>query len=346
MNRGRALAVGLVAAVLWACAGAGAAAAAQKNAAKGPTLAGAVAELKREYAAYRKDPDAAPLRTASDYFLDQPGAPPPAAVLAALEKPLGDDARLAAYVKWQLLSALPETLEEADDAQRLIKAYQKAPLPALRYGAAPREKQQLDALLTRARPQDDVPLTARLEEAVAHGHDADAPVMAYRDALYRRLPVGRDRFRAGLQDAYARLSVAAPTTDHMARVAEELRDWARSGDATAAQVGEVAELVGRLRFEEGPPYYASAAVRRGKLSWVVKRDTLMTGKKLADLHKLLLDAAASAAQTPSSPPDADGAPDAADPDPADGAGVDAAGDDDQGKPKKTTGKNKKAGTDS
>ena len=360
MTRGRALAVGVVAAaLLWACAGvAGAAQKGKANgkppaAAKGPTLASAVAELKREYAAYRKDPEQAPLRTASDYFLDHPGAVSTPAVLAALEKPLGNDARLAGYVKWQLLSALPETLEEAD-AKRLIKAYQKAPLPAPRYGSAPREKQELDALLTRARPQDDVPLTARLEEAVARGRDADAPVIAYRDGLYRRLPPGRDKVRAGLQDAHARLSVAAPTEEFMAVVAEELQGWALSGDATPAQVGEVAELVGKLRFVEGPPYYESAAVRRGKLSWVVKRDTLMTKKKLADLHKLLLDTARMPS-SPTAPDDADAdaddadaaddAPDPADPGADDGAAGGAGDPDAEDEPKKTTRRNKKAGTD-
>lgn len=328
------------------------------GAAKPPSLDPAVAELKREYAAFVKDPDAAPLRTECDYFADHPRTVTPAALLAVLEKPIpgagGGDNRQAAYVKWQLLSGLPETLDAAT-VQRLIKIYQKAPMPAPRYGFTPQEKRQLDAALAGARPQDDVQLTARLEEAVERAYAADATITAYRDELYRRLPVGRDKFFAGLRDATERMSVAAQKWDLMEALVEELQGWALSGDATRAQVREIAELVGRLRFVESPPYYASAGVKKGKVAWVVKTDTLFTKKKLADLHKLLLEAAgvqAPAAAPPGAagagkggkakdPKDRNGAA-AADPDPADDDDDAAAADEDE---KKKT-KAKKAGTDS
>lgn len=328
------------------------------GAAKPPSLDPAVAELKREYAAFVKDPDAAPLRTECDYFLDHPQTVTPAALLAVLEKPIsgggGGDNRQAAYVKWQLLSGLPQTLDAAT-VQRLIKIYQKAPMPAPRYGFTPQEKRQLDAALAGARPQDDVQLTAKLEEAVERAYGADAPITAYRDELYRRLPVGRDKFFAGLRDATERMGVAAQKWELMEVLVEELQGWALSGDATRAQVREIAELVGRLRFVESPPYYASAGVKKGKVAWVVKTDTLFSKKKLAGLHKLLLEAAgvqAPAAAPPhvagagkggkaKDPKDQNDAA-AADPDPADDDDDAAAADDD--KKKKT--KAKKAGTDS
>ena len=123
MNRERVLATGAcVIALLLACALSALAAPKGKSgkaAAKGPTLDGALAELRREYAAHQKDADAAPLRDACDYFVDHPQEVPPAALFGVLEQSNGKDNRLAAYVKWQLLGALPETLDDAQ-VQRLI----------------------------------------------------------------------------------------------------------------------------------------------------------------------------------------------------------------------------------
>lgn len=360
MNRGKALAT--VAIALVAVAGAaGVGAAVQKDvptrkargqAAKAPSLEGAIAELKREYAAYVKDPDAAPLRSECDYFIDHPQTVTPGAVLAVLEKPMPGDSRLAAYVKWQLLSGLPDELDPAT-VQRLVKVYQKAPMPAPRYGFTTREKRKLDAAVAGARPQDDVQLTAKLEEAVERGYGADAPITAYRDELYRRLPVGRDKFFAGLRDATERMSVAAQKWELMELLVEELQGWALSGDATQPQVREMAELVGRLRFVESPPYYASAGVRKGKVAWVKKNDTLFSKRKLADLHKLLLEAAGMAPPADAAAADDDKANGnagkaaprgaAADPD-ADAAAPGDAGDADDDSEDDV--KDKKTGTDS
>src|SRR5687768_2271784 len=116
MSRGAALATGAIIAA-FLCAGASAAAPKGKSgkagaAPKGPTLESAVAELRREYLAHQKDALNAPLRTACDYFAENPQDVPPSAVFNLLEKPDGKEPRLAAYVKWQLLGALPATLED------------------------------------------------------------------------------------------------------------------------------------------------------------------------------------------------------------------------------------------
>lgn len=322
MNSGKGLVAALVTAAFVSVASCPVPVAAQKDAptrksarapGKGASLDAAVAELKREYAAYLKDPDAAPPRSASDYFIDHPQTVAPGALFAVLEKPMPGHNRQVAYVKWQLLSALPETLD-APAVRRLFKVYQNAPMPAPRYGLSPHEKRKLDAAVAGARPQDDVQLTAKLEEAVERAYAANAPIIAYRDELYRRLPLGRDKFFAGLRDGHERMSVAAQRSALMEALIEELQGWALSGDATNTEVREIAELVGKLRFLASPPYYASAGVKKGKVGWVTKTETLFTKKKLADLHKLLLDAAS---MRPPPAPDADGI----DPD-ADDAGTD------------------------
>ena len=81
--------------------------AADKPNGESAVLEAAVADLKKEYAAHLKNPDAAPLRSQCTYFLDHPPAAALSAqaVVEALEKPVANDPRLAAYVRWQLLSA-------------------------------------------------------------------------------------------------------------------------------------------------------------------------------------------------------------------------------------------------
>src|SRR5215208_1183158 len=72
---------------------------------------GAVDALRKEFAAAQKDPKA-PLRTQADFFADKkPADLTPEAVLTALEQPVPGDPRAAAYVRWQLMSALPEKLD-------------------------------------------------------------------------------------------------------------------------------------------------------------------------------------------------------------------------------------------
>src|SRR5688572_8621032 len=61
-------------------------------AAKAPSLNSAIEELKREYAAFVKDPDGAPLRSECDYFIDHPQTVAATSLLTVLEKPMPGDA--------------------------------------------------------------------------------------------------------------------------------------------------------------------------------------------------------------------------------------------------------------
>src|SRR5687767_10688990 len=67
----------------------------------------AISELTKEFqASLRKS--ASPPRTQSDYFTENPSDDvTPEAVAAVLARSSDGDPRLQAYVKWQLLSALP-----------------------------------------------------------------------------------------------------------------------------------------------------------------------------------------------------------------------------------------------
>ena len=259
--------------------------------ARSPEVDKAVAELKREYGAFVRNREAAPLRTACNYFKeDAAGTIPPEAVLAALERRMPGDARECAYVKWQLLSALPAE-PDAPTVQRLVKVYQRAPVPAPRYGASKQDQRKLDGLLVGAKPEDDVRLNDGLEKLAEQAAATDRAVIAFRDELYRRLPPSREKFLAALQDAHARVTAAADKEKLAEALEADLPGWALQGGTSRAHVREVAELLGKLRFIESPPYYAYASVRSGTLGWRTRNDALLTKAKFATLHKALLDAA-------------------------------------------------------
>lgn len=273
--------------------------AADKARAESALIDAAVVELKREYAAHLKSPDASPLRPQSTYFLDNPpaAAVSPEAILTGLEKSVSNDPRLTAYVRWQLLSAAPKQFpDEPKVLQRLSNAYRRAPLPPPRVGVSPQDQAKLDAALTGARKEDDAALSVKLEEIAAAEAAANRPMLAYRDELYSRLPQGYDSLLAGFADAHDRTAVAAGggTTDaHAAKVVKDAQAWAQSGQADPKQCAHLAEVVARLRHVRSPPYYARATLRRGadKLSWSTKTDAVYSPRKLSDLEKILRDAA-------------------------------------------------------
>jgi hypothetical protein len=255
-------------------------------------LDAAVAAMTKEYEAHLKDPLGAKLRPQSSYFLDNPVQLSPESVLDYLERPLADDPRLCAYVKWQLLSGAPEKFDPSL-VPRVLSAYQKAPLPPQRFGLSVEDRMKLDALLARAKKEDDAALSVKVEERVRQEAQANKPILAYRDALYARLPEGYDRLVAGFRDAHERTLAAAgggASDGHCGRVVKDAQAWAQSGAADPGQCGRLADLVAKLRFVRSPPYYERASWRYDKLAWSNKTDAVYSAKKLSDLEIVLREA--------------------------------------------------------
>jgi hypothetical protein len=249
----------------------------------------AVADLRKEYAAHLRDAQAAKMRPQCSYFDDHPVRLSPESLLDALERPAGDDPRAAAYVKWQLLSAAPQKFD-AKLLKRVLTVYEKAPAPPARFGLSPEDRSRLDALLSKAKKDDDSALSARIEERVRQDTEANRPILAYRDALYARLPASYESVVAGFRDAHERTQAAAgggSSDEHAARVVRDALAWAQSGDADAEQCAKLAELVARLRFVRSPPYYARAAWRSDHLAWSSRSDAVYSAKKLSDLENVL-----------------------------------------------------------
>jgi hypothetical protein len=252
----------------------------------------AVTELKKEYAAHLKDPARSPLRPQSNYFTEHPVQLSADSVLDALERPTSDDPRCAAYVKWQLLSGAPEKFDPAFHA-RALKVYENAPPPPPRFGSTQDDRMKLDALLLKARKDEDAAISAKLEERVRREAEENKPVLLYRDALYAKLPEGYDTIVAGFRDAHDRAQAAAgggSSDEHAARVVKDALSWAQSGSADPQQCAALADLVARLRFVRSPPYYARAAWRYDHLAWSSKTDAVYSAKKLSDLEGVLREA--------------------------------------------------------
>lgn len=257
--------------------------------AEATVIEAAVAALKKEYAAHLQDREASPLRTQPTYFVDNPVQLSEDSLLDALEKPVGDDARCAAYVKWQLLSGAPETFD-AKVLPRVLSAYAKAPPPPPRFGSTAEERQKLDVLALKARKEDDAALSAKLEERVRLEAEANKPILAYRDALYARLPAGYEPLVAGFRDAHERTAAAAgggAYDEHAGRVVKDALAWAQSGAADPDQCAKLTDLVAKLRHVRSPPYYARVSLRYDRLAWSTKTDALYSAKKLSDLENVL-----------------------------------------------------------
>jgi hypothetical protein len=257
--------------------------------AEATVLDAAVAALKKEYAEHLKSPQANRLRPQCSYFLDNPVELSPDSVLDVLERPLGDDPRGVAYVKWQLLSGAPEKFDAAV-LPRVLAVYQAAPLPPPRFGLSQEDRSKLDALLPKARKEDDAALSVKVEECVAEEAEANRPILAYRAALYAKLPEGFDSLVAGFRDAHERTAAAAgggSYDEHCEKVVKDALAWAQSGSADADDCGQLAELVAKLRFVRSPAYYSRAAWRSDRLAWSTKTDAVYSAKKLSDLEKVL-----------------------------------------------------------
>lgn len=284
--------VAIVAAAWWALVAPMALRHADAAPAKVPaSIQAAIATLRAEYAEHVRDPKR-PVRELCDYFeKDKPADVTPDAILTTLEQPIMGDLRTVCYIRWQLLSAVPENLDDAP-AARALELYRKAPPPAPRYGLAAAEQSALDAALRTARKQDDALLTAQLAARVKEAAAANRHLLAYRNELYRRLAKKPESFKAALLDALERQNAAAGAEDWVPTVIADVQAWAvLVGQPEKKQLLDLAEFIGQLRTKPVPMYYSYAAVRSDKLTWVRASDSIDNRRKLANLQQLLIEKA-------------------------------------------------------
>ena len=256
------------------------------------TVRNAVAALIKEYEDAARKPGAS-LRASCNYFLDHPSTElTPDAVFNAILAPVGGggDARVAAYMRWQLLSGLPAKADDAT-AKQLLAAYRASPGPLPRAGISPDDQRKLDRLVQGAKQSDEPDLLAKLEDAVNAGRRENLPILAYRDELYRRLPKTPQAFALALEDLSQRNNAVADGKDLVKAFVADVRAWAGEADPSPppATLAALAKAVRRLADTKGPQYYDAPywRERANVFGWRKTRGGVDSGHALKDLAVFL-----------------------------------------------------------
>jgi hypothetical protein len=206
-------------------------------------VSAAATALVKEVQANAKDPNVK-LRDKSDYF----GATPPAevtpeAILAALERQQNGDARIDAYVKWQLLSGVSGPFP-AELAARALAVYRRAPEPFNHPGL---DKNRLTSALfqvgaMKKERMDDV--NKGFGESIEKNHAANFPILKYRKELYSRLPVSGDSLMAGLEDVFARVRHGIQAGDQFEAISGSIQSWSLTAESRQREA--IIQALGKL----------------------------------------------------------------------------------------------------
>ncbi|MGB7157773.1 MAG: hypothetical protein WBD40_06885 [Tepidisphaeraceae bacterium] len=232
-------------------------------------------------------------REQSDYFQQHPAADLPAqAVVAALRRSSGGDPRVAAYVKWQLLSGLPSALDPKMAAE-LLQAYRAAPAPLPRPGMDKDDRDELERLVRNAKEDDEERVTEQFAQRVAAVERDNLYILKYRDALFKRLPPGYDMVAAGFEDAIARINAGADAGEHTRAVCKAASEWA-AGTAPPPQVEQMRSMsraVAQLQKKKGQDFYSKVYFSKssGKLQWSKSQESLAGIAQIEELREFLDD---------------------------------------------------------
>ncbi len=253
-----------------------------------PAIQAAVAELMKEIeSALRRGED--PPRAHSDYFPATVAADlSPAAVVAALRRPIGSDPRVTGYVKLQLLSGLIGELDEST-ASELLLAYRTAPPPFPQPGVDKQQRDDLERMIRNARESDADALAERFEQMVERVERDNAIILEYRDALFAKLPVSYDVLAAGFEDVAVRMNVGADAASHARNVCKVLPEWAMN--APPDQLMAMERAIGQLEKKKGQPYYRRLywSQSNRKLQWSKSQGSLASVSQLDEAREFLED---------------------------------------------------------
>ena len=203
------------------------------------------------------------IRETSDYFKVNPSdAVTPEAIVAAVSARGGGDARTSAYVKWQLLSALPDAVTATEElgpalVKQLLTAYRAAPRPIQRPGVSQQDQQKLDVYVQGKKQTDEADLKAYLDTAVSQVARHNSVILKYRDELYRKLPKNPETFAATMDDLMQRLSAVANDEELVKAFISDVREWATLESRPPHLMNALARAVRRLADAKGPQYYTS-----------------------------------------------------------------------------------------
>jgi hypothetical protein len=254
----------------------------------------AVVTLAKEYDQYLRNAAGATVRETSNYFKDNhDDTLTPDAIIAAVQT-RGGDPRTSAYVKWQLLSGLPDgNALDPSAAKQLLVAYRNAPAPLPRPGIAPHEQQKLDVYVQGKKESDEADIKAYLDTAVAQVARSNSPILKYRDALYQKLPKTPETFAAAMDDLVQRLNAAAEDKELLKQLVADVREWATLESRPPHVTNALAHAARKLADTKGPQYYQSPYWHSSNVfAWRKTRGSVDSASALKDLAVYLEEQAA------------------------------------------------------
>ena len=248
----------------------------------------AVEKLAEEFRDHLTDLREHQLRASCNYF-DQSAAAKilPETLIASLTRHT-TDVRENCYINWQLLSALPAKLDTAM-ATALLTVYRNSPPPIARPGVSREDQPKLDVMFKGKSMADEADVKHQWEQILDAAAKENAPILAYRDELYHRLPQGFDTFAAAMEDLLARMNAVVDAKSRVKQLVIDVKKWAATESASPQQLSTLANAVRKLADSKSPQYYVSPYWREssGAFVWRKSRTGIETGHELKDLATFL-----------------------------------------------------------
>ncbi len=214
-------------------------------------------------------------RSTSDYFSSAPQKPEVADILRALGRRLGNTPPADAYIKWQLLSALPDSLDDKQSL-RLAELLVTAPAPAPLPGITPEEKRDLDRELRKLTKETYLDFNTQWAGHVVKAGEVNTHILAYRDALAMRLPSQPIAIRARLEDLQARVNAGVNLGRAPDQVFAQARTW-----AILANSADIEQLIPHIDEFARRPFqtaYDVVEIKNDALVWKTRKLNLDTRK--------------------------------------------------------------------
>jgi len=219
------------------------------------TIASVVAVLQKEFQAYAKDPSANTIRTKSNYFTEHPSTEAtPDNIMKALEGSIAGGPGVEAYVKWQLLSAIPGKFAP-ERLKRGIAVYHRAPMPIEPHPGL--DHYRLKRAINGIRKEEVSQVQHEFDAAVHHFKDVNEVFISYRDELFAHLPVSLESINVGLEDVEERASRGLNANTLFDNVAAAIKSWSIS-QAKPSEVRSIGQTIlnikSALAQEDYKPY--------------------------------------------------------------------------------------------
>lgn len=208
-------------------------------------------------------------RNRPDFFLKADLQPTADQLWRALDTKHSPNPRADAYVKWQLLSALPATLDEKS-VKRLAALYQRAPAGVVNPAVEPRTRSEIESMGSRLRPGSEDQANDKLRDVTDKAFESNRPVFSYREALIERLPMSAGKYVLAFEEIAARAKLGWGSEAMRDNALADIRSWSVSAPANELQL--VVQNLQRLRGVESDEYPFRLRADGSGLVWDRRRE--------------------------------------------------------------------------